>query len=184
MMNRVYLLLGSNMGNRKQVLSDAVELLIEELMPDYLEVEDLAEAVNTSSVVETEPWGFESGDKFLNQAFMCLTDKSADEVLEVCMGIEKQLGRERNGSQTDEKGERVYSSRIIDIDILLFDQGSGDGKFMPQIVAQENLQIPHPRMHQRLFAVEPLAEIAKDYVVPGIGKTVGALKKELKKKKI
>ncbi|MBR4882403.1 MAG: 2-amino-4-hydroxy-6-hydroxymethyldihydropteridine diphosphokinase, partial [Bacteroidales bacterium] len=65
MMNRVYLLLGSNMGNREQVLSDAVELLIEELMPDYLEVEDLAEAVNTSSVVETEPWGFESSDKFL-----------------------------------------------------------------------------------------------------------------------
>ena len=183
MMNRVYLLLGSNMGNREQVLSDAVELLIEELMPDYLEVEDLAEAVNTSSVVETEPWGFESNDKFLNQAFMCLTDKSANEVLDVCLGIEKQLGRERSGCDVNEKGERVYSSRIIDIDILLFDQGSEEG-FVPAVVAQENLKIPHPRMHQRLFAVEPLAEIAKDYVVPGVGKTVGALKKELKKKKI
>ena len=183
MMNRVFLLLGSNMGNREQMLSDAVELLIEELMPDYLEVEDLAEAVNTSTVIETEPWGFESDEKFLNQAFMCLTDKSAAEVLEVCLGIEAQLGRERNGSGVDEKGERVYSSRVIDIDILLFDQGSDEG-FVPQVVAQENLQIPHPRMHQRLFAVEPLAEIAKDYMVPGVGKTVGALKKELKKKKI
>ena len=183
MMNRAYLLLGSNMGNREQMLSDAVELLIEELMPDYLEVEDLAEAVNTSSVIETEPWGFESDEKFLNQAFMCLTDKSVAEVLEVCLGIEQQLGRERSGSGVDEKGERVYSSRVIDIDILLFDQGSDEG-FVPQVVAQENLQIPHPRMHQRLFAVEPLAEIAKDYMVPGVGKTVGALKKELKKKKI
>lgn len=183
MMNRVYLLLGSNMGNREQMLSDAVELLIEQLMPDYLEVEDLAEAVNTSSVVETEPWGFESSEKFLNQAFMCLTDKSAEEVLEVCLDIEAQLGRERSGSSTGENGERVYSSRVIDVDILLFDKGE-EGKFVPQVVAQENLQIPHPRMHQRLFAVEPLAEIAKDYVVPGVGKTVAALKKELKKKKI
>ena len=183
MMNRVYLLLGSNMGNREQMLSDAVELLIEQLMPDYLEVEDLAEAVNTSSVVETEPWGFECSEKFLNQAFMCLTDKSADEVLEVCLDIEAQLGRDRSGSSVGENGERVYSSRVIDVDILLFDKGE-DGKFVPQVVAQENLQIPHPRMHQRLFAVEPLAEIAKDYVVPGVGKTVGALKKELKKKKI
>ena len=72
---------------------------------------------------------------------------------------------------------------MIDVDILLFDKGE-EGKFVPQVVAQENLQIPHPRMHQRLFAVEPLAEIAKDYMVPGVGKTVGALKKELKKKKI
>ncbi len=183
MMNRVFLLLGSNMGNREQLLSDAVELLMEELMPDYLEVEDLAEAINTSSVVETEPWGFESNDKFLNQAFMCLTDKSAQEVLEVCQRIEAQLGRERSDGQFDAKGERVYSSRTIDIDILLFDVQE-DGKFVPQTVAQENLQIPHPRMHQRLFAVEPLAELAADYMVPGVGKTVGALKKELKKKKI
>ena len=104
MMNRVYLLLGSNMGNKEQMLNDAVEMLIEQLLPDYLEVEDLSEAVNTSSVYETEPWGFECNSKFLNQAFMCLTDKSAEEVLDVCLGIEVELGRERKEPAVNEKG--------------------------------------------------------------------------------
>ncbi len=181
-MNRVYLLLGSNLGNREQKLNDAVELLIEHLLPDYLEVEDLAEAVNTSAVYETEPWGFESSNKFLNQAFVCLTDKSADDVLDICQRIETWLGRERKEPSFDEKGERLYSSRVIDIDILLFDN-CADGKYLPQIVNRDDLQIPHPRMQQRMFVLEPLSEIAKDYTHPVLGKTIGALKKELKKSK-
>lgn len=181
-MNRVYLLLGSNMGNRQQMLDDAVALLIENLLPDYLEVEDLSDAVNTSSVYETEPWGFESSSKFLNQAFVCLTDKSAGEVLDICLGIEKELGRERSGEQFNAQGERVYSSRVIDIDILLFDSCE-EGKYVPQTVNEVNLQIPHPRMQERMFVLEPLCEVAKDYVHPVLGKTVGILKKELKKSK-
>ncbi len=180
-MNRVYLLLGSNMGNREQLLESAVELLIERLMPDYLEVEDLAEAVNTSNVHETEPWGFESKDKFLNQAFVCLTELEAEEVLKICLEIETELGRERSGNAFNEKGERIYTSRVIDIDILLFDKQI-DGKFVAQKINTPTLVVPHPRLHERAFALEPLAELAKDYIHPVVGKTVGMLKKELKRK--
>ena len=176
-MNRAYLLLGSNMGDRQQMLDSAVEMLVERLMPDYLEVEDLCDAVNTSEVVETEPWGFDSDQKFLNQAFMVLTDLSASQVLDVCMDIERELGRVRGADSTGANGERVYSSRVIDIDIIFFDK---DGK--SEIIDTPQLQVPHPRMHERMFVLEPLGQIAKDYIHPVFAKSVGTLKKELKKK--
>ena len=175
-MNRVYLMLGSNMGDRAALLESAVGMLVERLMPDYLEVEDLCDAVNTSDVVETEPWGFDSDDKFLNQAFMILTDKDAAQVLETCHEIEDELGRNRNVPSVDDSGERVYLSRPIDIDIIFFDC---DGK--PQVFDTPDLKVPHPLMHQRMFVLEPLSQIAKDYVHPGMKKSVGTLKKELKR---
>ena len=176
-MNRVYLLLGSNMGNREQMLESAVEMLVERLMPDYLEVEDLCDAINTSDVVETEPWGFESSDKFLNQAFMTLTDKSAEEVLRICQEIENELGRDRSVATSDANGNRVYSSRVMDIDIIFFD---ADGT--PQILDTPDLTIPHRLMQERMFVLEPLSQIAGDYVHPVLKKGVEALKKELKHK--
>lgn len=175
-MNRVYLLLGSNMGEREQMMESAVEMLVERLMPDYLEVEDLCDAVNTSDVVETEPWGFESSEKFLNQAFMILTDKSAEEVLGVCQGIETELGRDRSVATADAEGNRVYSSRVIDIDIIFFDKEGA-----PQIIDTPALKVPHPLMQERMFVLEPLSQIAKDYVHPVLKKPVGVLKKELKR---
>lgn len=179
-MNRVYLLLGSNMGNRQQMLDDAVELLVERLLPDYIEVEDLAEAVNTSSVLETEPWGFESSDKFLNQAFVCLTELEAEDILKVCLEIEAELGRVRNGNGFNEKGERIYTSRVIDIDILLFDKQI-DGKYIPQIINTPVLQVPHPRLHERAFALQPLVELVKNYIHPICRKSIGVLNKEVKR---
>ncbi len=169
-------MLGSNMGDRAALLESAVEMLIEELMPDYLEVEDLSDAVNTSDMVETEPWGFESSDKFLNQAFMTLTDKSAEQVLAISQSVEERLGRDRSVSATDATGKRVYSSRNIDIDIIFFDC---DG--VPQVIDTPQLKVPHPLMHQRMFVLEPLSQIAKEYMHPVIKKSVGVLKKELKK---
>lgn len=181
LMNRVYLLLGSNAGNREQILNDAVELLIERLLPDYMEVEDLSEAINTSAVHETEPWGFESNDKFLNQAFMCLTELDACKVLDVCLGIEKELGRVRPENAYNDKGERIYASRTIDIDILLFDKYT-DGRYVACKIDTPSLQVPHPRLHERLFALEPLAEIAPKYLHPVIGKPIAAIKRHLKGK--
>ena len=169
-------MLGSNMGDRAALLESAVEMLIEELMPDYLEVEDLSDAVNTSAVVEPEPWGFESSEKFFNQAFMTLTDKSAEQVLALCQSIEERRGRDRSVPATDATGKRIYSSRNIDIDIIFFDC---EGK--PQVIDTPELKVPHPLMHQRMFVLEPLSQIAKDYVHPVMNKSVGALKKELKR---
>ncbi len=117
-MYRVYILLGSNLGDREQYLSDAVMELMDRLMPDYLEVASLAEAVNTSEVIESEPIGFSCPDKFLNQTFCCLTEYEPHQVLEICQEIETELGRVRTGAQYNEKGERIYQSRCIDIDIL------------------------------------------------------------------
>lgn len=117
---KVYLLLGSNMGNREEILEQAVLNLIDALLPDYTEVASLAEAVNTSALYETEPWGFDSKEKFMNQAFTCITELSPHKVLEECLRIERELGRVREGAQFNGKGERIYASRPIDIDILLF----------------------------------------------------------------
>ena len=196
---RVYLLLGSNMGDREEILGQAVLELIDALLPDYSEVVSLDEAVNTSALYETEPWGFECKEMFMNQAFTCVTELPPHKVLEECLRIEKELGRVRNGVQFNEKGERIYSSRPIDIDILLvYEQkfipaieqkqagydnmknGIGerrnlsgskvrksgkkeDGKFVWELcrINDEDLVVPHPRLHEREFAKLPMREFVK-----------------------
>ena len=140
---RVYLLLGSNMGDREEILDRAVLELIDALLPDYTEVYSLNEAVNTSALYETEPWGFECKDKFMNQAFTCITELPPHKVLEECLRIERELGRVRNGAQFNEKGERVYSSRPIDIDILLaYEQKTaGSGNIENVVGERRNLSL-------------------------------------------
>ena len=88
-MNRVYLLLGSDLGDREQYLKSASGRLVEELLPDYLEVGELEEAVKCSSVYETEPWGFESETRFLNMAVMLQTELEPFQILKVCKEIER-----------------------------------------------------------------------------------------------
>lgn len=157
---KVYLLLGSNMGNREAVLERAVQELIERLLPDYLEVASLNEAVNTSRIHETEPWGFESEQKFLNQAFCCITGLTPHQVLEVCLQVEAELGRRRTGEQFNAKGERIYASRVIDIDILMIDRLEGD-KWVPLEINTPDLIVPHPRLYEREFALKPLRELRR-----------------------
>ena len=136
--HRVYLGLGSNLGRRRSLLKQAIQLIGERV----------GEVVRQSSFIETEPWGFESKHKFLNGVILCETEKSPREVLALTQQIERELGRHKivNGNLSNRK----YSDRPIDIDILLYDDLTID---------EPDLKIPHPLMEQRDFVMIPLNEI-------------------------
>lgn len=138
-MARLYLSLGTNLGDRLSNLDAAVAMIAREV--------GTVEA--RSSVIETEPWGFESPNRFLNMAVMVQTDLKPLEVLDKTRQIEKDMGRKTK------TGTDGYHDRIIDIDILLYDDLAMD---------TPELTIPHPRMRQRRFVMEPLAEIAPQIV--------------------
>ena len=158
-MNRVYLLLGSNMGDREATLNEANLELIDSLLPDYLEVSSLDEAVDTSEMMETEPWGFSTPvDPFLNQSFRCLTELEPHEVLQVCQRIETELGRERKEPQFDADGKRIYESRPIDIDILAYERQQGE-EWKEVAVDTPELVIPHPQLQSRDFAAKLYKEL-------------------------
>ena len=159
-----YLLLGSNMGDREKNLSEALRL-IEEAFKGLVHT-----PVIRSSVYETEAWGFESDDKFLNQAVAFDTDIDAELIMRMCLIIEKQVGRVRYGMNFDSTGKRVYESRNIDIDMMLY----GD-----KIIDTEILKIPHPRLHEREFALLPLTEIAPDVMHPTLHKSMRELLEEI-----
>ena len=145
---RIYLSLGSNQGDREHNIETALSLLNIELKTPYKAV---------SSLLETEPWGFESEDKFLNAAVLYELylprgynpEAEGLMLLEKCKDIERRLGR-TGAPQYDEKGERIYASRPIDIDILLF----GDNR-----IDCEELTVPHKLMNERDFVIIPLREI-------------------------
>lgn len=168
-MNRVYLLLGSNMGDRQAMLDSANLELIDALLPDYLEVASLGDAVNTSQVLETEPWGFDAPQKFLNQSFCCLTELGPHQVLETCQRIETELGRVRTAPRFNEVGERIYESRVIDIDILAFEKESG-GVWEAVEVNEPDLVIPHPQLQSRDFARKLFDEVKESMSPKNIGK--------------
>ena len=144
----LYLSLGSNPGDRGQNIETALSLLNIELKTPYKAV---------SRLLETEPWGFESSDKFLNAAVLYELylpkgynpEAESLMILEICKDIERRLGR-TGKPQYNEKGERVYTSRPIDIDILLL----GDNK-----IDSEELTVPHKLMFERDFVMIPLKEI-------------------------
>ena len=147
------------MGDREATLNEANLELIDSLLPDYLEVASLDEAVNTSEMMETEPWGFSTPvDPFLNQSFCCLTELEPQEVLEVCQRIETELGRERKEPQFDADGKRIYESRPIDIDILAFERQEGE-EWKEVTVNTPELVIPHPQLQSRDFAAKLYKEI-------------------------
>ena len=147
------------MGDREATLNEANLELIDSLLPDYLEVASLDEAVNTSEMMETEPWGFSTPvDPFLNQSFCCLTELDPQEVLQVCQRIETELGRERKEPQFDAEGKRIYESRPIDIDILAFERQEGE-EWKEVTVNTPELVIPHPQLQSRDFAAKLYKEI-------------------------
>ena len=146
-MHRVYLGLGSNLGDRHQHLEQAISLINERV----------GEVIRRSSFIETEPWGFESGNTFLNGVILCETTLAPREVLKATQQIERELGRRKSLNRTREalssskkSVNRKYEDRPIDIDILLYDNLTID---------EPDLKIPHPLMHQRDFVMIPLNEI-------------------------
>ncbi|HSW68326.1 MAG TPA: 2-amino-4-hydroxy-6-hydroxymethyldihydropteridine diphosphokinase [Bacteroidales bacterium] len=143
-----YLLLGSNRGQREKLLGQAIEQI----------GAHCGKILYLSSVYETDPWGFSDSTPFLNQVLMIETSLSPVALLRCILSVESTLGRTRDGLG--------YSSRTIDIDILLYGN---------MIVNTPEVQIPHPRLHLRRFALEPLNEINPDIIHPSTGKTVKEL---------
>ncbi|WP_099463594.1 2-amino-4-hydroxy-6-hydroxymethyldihydropteridine diphosphokinase [Parabacteroides provencensis] len=148
-MATAYLSLGTNIGNKRRNLITAAALLAERV----------GDILALSDIYETEPWGFESENTFLNAALALRTLLSPLELLDATRLIEVEMGRV-------EKSNGTYQDRIIDIDILMYDD----------IVMQTlQLTIPHPLMHKRSFVMEPLAEIAPDVVHSVFHKTIAEL---------
>ena len=148
-MAQVFLLLGSNLGDRYKILSNAKNSISARI--GIIKVE--------SSIYESDPWGFEHENAFLNQVIIVKTELSPELVLKLSLGIESELGRVR--CNDDE-----YRGRLIDIDILFYDD---------RIVYDEHLKIPHPLLHERRFTLQPLVEIAPDVIHPVLQKTMKQL---------
>jgi len=150
-MERVYLGLGTNLGNRSKNLELARKkledncALIEQVSPVYISV----------------PWGFTSDRDFYNQVIEIGTQADAFDLLDHIQDIENSMGRKRS--------VRGYSDRIIDIDILFYDM---------QIISSKPLIIPHPLFHKRMFVLQPMADIAPGFIHPVFNKSIEELIKE------
>ena len=130
-----YLCLGTNSGDRKKLIEQAVR---------FLDMSENIKIIRTSALYETEPWGFSSDHPFLNAAVCCLTHCSPRRVLELTQQVERELGRTRKSAGGH------YADRTIDIDILLYDD---------LVIDEPDLKVPHPLMREREFVMKPLGEI-------------------------
>ena len=146
-MNIVFLQLGSNLGDRELLLKDAIT-----------EIEDsVGNILECSKVYESTPWRVEGQENYLNQILKVKTILLADEVLSVVLDIEKQLGRVRI---------EKWGQRLIDIDIIFYNDS---------IIETPELCVPHKHLHERLFVLTPLHNIAPQMVHPKYNKTIEEL---------
>ena len=150
---KVYLSLGTNIGNKEENLTRAIDLLSLAL----------GKCIAVSQYIETAPWGFKSENSFLNCAVEYDTELSPEKLLDTTEEIERTMGRTQKSTAGN------YHDRIIDIDILLYGNEHIDSK---------RLAIPHPLMHKRTFVLEPLAEIAPDAIHPVLKKNIAKLLEE------
>jgi 2-amino-4-hydroxy-6-hydroxymethyldihydropteridine diphosphokinase len=138
-----YVGLGSNLGDREQLVRDAAALI---------------GCAQLSTIIETEPWGYENQPRFLNAVAEVVTTLEPRPFLTHLLDVERRLGRERIGPR--------WGPRMIDLDLLLF----GD-----RLVDEPGLVVPHPHLLERAFVLEPLAELAPELEIPGNGTVRAAL---------
>ncbi len=138
--------IGTNLGNRRENVDRAIEL-----------IGAIGNVVAVSEMYETEAWGFESDNVFLNMVVVVETGLSPFELLEATQNIEREMGREVKTKNVD------YADRIIDIDIVGYDD---------EVICSEQLIVPHPMMHKRMFVLEPLRDVAPDWIHPKMGWSV------------
>jgi 2-amino-4-hydroxy-6-hydroxymethyldihydropteridine diphosphokinase len=153
-----YIALGSNLGDRALHLARALE---------RLRAAPGVEVVAVSRIVETDPVGPPGQGRYLNAAAALRTRLRPAALLDVLAAIEAAGGRDR-GRETHQ------GPRTIDLDLLLYGG---------EVIAGERLTVPHPRMHERLFVLEPLAEIAPKAVHPALGRTIESLRDQLRRKR-
>ena len=154
-MAKVYVGIGTNLGDKEQNLRDAVQKIEEQI----------GKVVSLSAFYVTAPWGFTSENSFLNAAACVDTDLSPLAVLQETQAIERELGR------TKKSVDGVYSDRLIDIDLLFYE----DLVLSVISASGAELILPHPLMAERDFVMKPLAEIAPGLVHPVLGKTMKEL---------
>jgi 2-amino-4-hydroxy-6-hydroxymethyldihydropteridine diphosphokinase len=150
---RAYVGLGANLGDRETTIRHAVELLA---------TTHGIEVVGVSSLRETDPVGYVEQPRFLNGAVAVETAMEPRELLERLLEVERALGRTREGPP--------QGPRTIDLDLLLYGAEELD---------EPGLRVPHPRLHERVFVLEPLAELAPGLAIPGLEASVEALLAEL-----
>jgi 2-amino-4-hydroxy-6-hydroxymethyldihydropteridine diphosphokinase len=142
-MPRSYVGVGSNLGDRERMIWGAVQML---------SVNPEVDVVAVSSIRETDPVGIIDQPRFLNAAVAVDTQLDPLALLELLLSVERELGRTRDGPR--------FGPRTIDLDLLLYGE---------EVVDESGLTVPHPRLHERRFALEPLAELDPDLAVPGRG---------------
>src|SRR5512146_1662517 len=137
---RAYVGVGANLGDREATIREAVRLLGDDV-------------VAVSRLRETEPWGYADQPPFLNGAILLETGLEPRALLDRLLAVERELGRSRDGPR--------YGPRTIDLDLLLY----GDS-----VVDEPGLTVPHPRLHERAFALEPLLDLDPELEIPGRGR--------------
>jgi len=149
----VFLGLGSNLGHKEEFLELAITEIKKQIGP----------IMARSAFYDSAPWGFESPNTFINACVALETTLDPYECLRIVSSIERLLGRSK-------KSTDGYSDRVIDIDILFYDQ---------VVIQEENLTIPHPLLHLRKFVLDPLAEISPKLIHPLLHKDIESLLKEI-----
>lgn len=149
-----YLSLGSNKGNRMQLIEQAVS---------FLDLSEDIKVIRVSALYETEPWGVKEQNWFLNSAVEIKTKLSAQDLLFKCSNIEKALGRNR-------RNEQRWGERTLDIDIIFYNS---------DVINTDVLTIPHKQTHKRAFVLVPLLELIPDFVHPVLNKTISEIYDDL-----